>query len=71
LFKVFSCPESKAKLSRTEGLVVIRCQNVLSKVALKGSFKLGIPRLTPRGLIALQLDWAGGTHFQFLTQVEK
>lgn len=60
LFKVFSCPESKAKLSRTEGLVVIRrYQNVLSKVALKGSFRLGTPRLTPKRLIALQLDWAG------------
>lgn len=60
LFKVFSCPESKAKLSRTEGLVVIRrCQNVLSKVALKRSFRLGIPRLTPERFLAPHLDWAG------------
>lgn len=60
LFRVFNCPESKAKLSRTEGLVVVRrCQNIPSKVASKGSFRLGIPRLTPRRLLALELDWVG------------
>lgn len=31
----------------------------LSQVALKGCFRLGTPRLTPKRLTALQLDWAG------------
>lgn len=42
LFRVFSCPESKAKLSRTDGLVVVRrCQHVPGvKRASKGSLGL-------------------------------
>ena len=60
LFRVFNCPESKAKLSRTDGLVVVRrCQNVLRKVASKGSFRSGIPRPTPKRLTALWLLWMG------------
>lgn len=60
LFRVFNCPESNAKLSRTEGLVVVRrCQNVPSKVASKESFRLRIPRLTLKRLITLWLGWVG------------
>lgn len=84
LFRVFSCPESKAKLSRTDGLVVVRrCQNVPGKGASKGSLGLGITRLTPKTLTALhwpgqELDWLTGImglkrgiHFEFLTQMQK
>ena len=66
LFRVFSCPESKAKLSRTDGLVVVRRrQNVPGKGASKGSLRLVINRLTPKRLTALcwpgqELDWLTG-----------
>lgn len=79
LFKVFNCPESKAKLSRTEGLVVIRKGwDVLSQAALKVSFRPGTPSSHgttaalgpapngPPGIAGL-----GKRDIRFLTQMEK